>query len=425
MHHGRAMISSELGTEVGGFEAPRHPPTIASKTEIASSPSRILGYRLGSQPGPTVVLLAGVHGNEPAGLAAVRSVFDGLPRDMSGELIGVAGNLQALARNARFLKRDLNRGWNTSHLEYVLSQDPSELEAEEREQRALIDLFEQIASRTPGPVIFVDLHTMSGPGAPFVCMADVIRNRRIAFALPIPVVLGLEEVIEGAMIGYLCDLGHVGIVVEGGQHDDPAAATCLEAAAWLALVAAGSLAPESVPKFESYRKVLETHADGLPPVIEICHRHECTMGDGFQMAPGYSSFQNIRKGECVAQDSSGDICVSQTGLMLLPRYQGAGSDGFFVARSVRKFWLHLSAQLRRMRADRWLVKLPGVERHPERSEVYLVDPNVARIKVVEIFHLFGFRKIRPEDGKLAFSRRRPDTAGAIALPTAPTKLRSI
>ena len=41
---------------------------------------RFLGRHRGSEPGPTVLCLAGVHGNEPAGLVALRRVFDELHR---------------------------------------------------------------------------------------------------------------------------------------------------------------------------------------------------------------------------------------------------------------------------------------------------------------------------------------------------------
>lgn len=377
----------------------------------------MVGRRRGAASGPTVVLLGGVHGNEPAGLRAIEAVLAGLEGlELRGEVLGVTGNRAALAEGRRYLRRDLNRQWIPQALGPLRSRPADALADEDREQRELLEVFEPILDAAEAPVVFLDMHTTSGPGAPFVCMADVLRNREVAFALPLPKVLGLEEVIEGSMLGYLCDLGHIGVAVEGGQHEEPEAALRLEAAAWLTLVAAGALDGAAVPELEAHRARLAEAGQGLPGVIEIRHRHVCLDDDGFVMLSGFRSFQPITKGQRLAFDARGDIHAPQGGLLMLPRYQGKGEDGFFVARPVRRFWLDLSARLRRARADRLLTRLPGVSPHPDRVGAYLVDPRIARVKVTDVFHLLGFRQIRPEGGMLAFSRRRPDDEGPAALP---------
>jgi hypothetical protein len=59
-------------------------------------------------------------------------------------------------------------------------------------------------------------------------------------------------VIDGSMLGYLCDLGHIGVAVEGGQHDDPQTVECHESALLLMLVAAGALAEADVPDLRGH-----------------------------------------------------------------------------------------------------------------------------------------------------------------------------
>ena len=54
-------------------------------------------------------------------------------------------------------------------------------------------------------------------------MSDTLRNRRLARALPVPVILGLEENVDGTLLEYATERGHTVIVVESGRHDDPAA----------------------------------------------------------------------------------------------------------------------------------------------------------------------------------------------------------
>ena len=64
--------------------------------------------------------------------------------------------------------------------------------------------------------------------------------------IPVPVILGLEENLDGTILGLFGRLGQVCIAVEGGQHDDPSTADHLEASVWMALVAGGAVRPEDV-----------------------------------------------------------------------------------------------------------------------------------------------------------------------------------
>ena len=160
--------------------------------------TRVLGRHSTGRPGPTIVVTGGVHGNEPAGCEAMLRVLRRLARD-------------ALPLNRRWIREDIAR---------IVANGP-EAAIEDREQLELLGILAPLLDQAREAIVFFDLHSTSGPAAPFSCMADVLRNRKIARALPIPVVLGLEEVIDGSLLGYLCDLGHIGVAVEGGQHTDP------------------------------------------------------------------------------------------------------------------------------------------------------------------------------------------------------------
>ncbi|MCH9686458.1 MAG: succinylglutamate desuccinylase/aspartoacylase family protein, partial [Deltaproteobacteria bacterium] len=182
---------------------------------------RILGVYEGQRPGRTVVVIGGMHGNEPAGIMAARSVLAQLRSrgiDMAGKLVGVAGNLQAIAIDQRYMERDLNRGWTVDSCRRVNDPDAqAQLRPEDVEQRGLLDVFRPLEAESAEPLAFLDLHSTSGPAAPFSIIPDVARNRDLALSLPIPTVLGLEEILEGVMFGYLVDRGHMGVAVEGGQ----------------------------------------------------------------------------------------------------------------------------------------------------------------------------------------------------------------
>ena len=377
-------------------------------TGRSGASSRILGHVKGVMSGPCVVVTGGIHGNEGAGVLAAKRVVVALERGipLHGELLALTGNVRALREGRRYRERDLNRNWYPADVTRICEGATGD--AEDVEQRELLECLAPWLADAKLPVVFVDLHSTSGPGQPFCCLADVLRNRPIAFALGIPVVLGLEEVIEGSMLGYLCDLGHVGIAVEGGQNDAPETVDNLESAIWIALAAAGALARAHVPDLPAHEERLRKRAGTTPRVLEIRYRHVVRPDDGFLMEPGFSSFQEVERGQVVASDQHGVIRSPETGVMLLPRYQGQGEDGFFIAKGVGMAWLGVSAILRRLRLDRGVPLLPGVHAHETMEDAFLADARIARLFTVEIFHLFGYRHVRARPSSLVFSRRRRD-----------------
>jgi len=369
---------------------------------------RVLGQQIGERPGPTLVVVAGLHGNEPAGARAaerVAAALEHLSLPLRGEWLALAGNVAALHAGRRFLAHDLNRCWTEPEVRAMLARDPAGDAAEHTEQRELVEALGGAAARARGPLVVLDLHTTSAPSPPFLVLSDTLANRAVARLLPGTIILGLEEAIDGTLLDYLGSLGHRGVVVESGQHDETQAVAFHESFLWLAFAAAGLLDPVDVPAYAEHRRKLRAARRSAPRVVEIRYRHPVGPEDGFRMVPGFRSFQRVRRGELLAHDRRGPIPAPQDGLLLMPLYQEQGSDGFFVVRTVRPFWLRLSRVLRRLHLHVLLPLLPGVRRDPDRPDSLRVDPRVARLYTVEIFHLFGYRRRRPEGGILRFTRR--------------------
>lgn len=375
---------------------------------------RELGTVHGGVPGPTLLVLAGIHGNEPAGVAAVQRVLAALrpaAAQMRGDVVALAGNLPALAEGRRFLTRDLNRGWLPQSLATLQAQPPEHDSPEDAQQRELLARFDEVVRTARGPVVFVDLHTSSADGPPFLCLADTIDNRDLGLATGVPIILGIEETIDGASLEWFSSRGICAIAVEGGRHQHPDTAGNHEAVLWLVLGHLGMVG-EPVVQAERHRAHLRRATAGAPPIVEIAHRHVITAADRFVMMPGWVNFQPVRKGDLLAQDKDGEIRASYPCRMLLPLYQALGDDGYFLARPVARMWLGVARWLRRLRFDRVVTWLPGVRRDPDDALTILANPFVARWFVTEIFHLLGFRRLRQRGGMLAFSRRwsRPENA---------------
>ena len=386
------------------------PPDLEA-AEPATRAERAARHRVGrvdgGAGGPLLIVVGGVHGNEPAGVAAVGRVLAELelgPSPILGSLVALAGNLGALEARRRYLDSDLNRLWSAERLERVRS-GARPTSAEERELAELDSEIEALLAEAPGRVWFLDLHTTSGPGLPFTVLDDALPSRRFALALPVPVVLGLEEELAGTLVFHLSARGGTSVAFEGGRHDDPQAVDRCEAAIWVALAAAGLLPRTWRPRAEIARRLLAASRGPMPHLVEVVYRHAIQPEDGFRMRPGYTSFHAVAKGEPLGDDRRGPVLSPGRGLLLMPLYQPQGNDGFFLAQPVRRSWFELSAALRSARADRFLARLPGVRRDPDDPGTFRVDRRIARFLARELFHLLGYRQLPDAAGSARFRRR--------------------
>jgi predicted deacylase len=192
--------------------------------EMVGPVDRVLGRVRGARSGPTLLCVGGMHGNEPAGVYALQSVLEQLSKlsdEMAGEFVALAGNRTALAEGRRYVERDLNRAWTVERLATLRNGGPKGIE--DREQVELLDAIEAVVEEARGPVYMLDLHTTSGPGAPFSTFGDTLPNRDFAEHIPVPMILGLEELVRGTLLGFLGAHGLVAVAFESGQHLEPQA----------------------------------------------------------------------------------------------------------------------------------------------------------------------------------------------------------
>ncbi len=388
---------------------------------------RVLGRIRGPRPGPTLVGLAGLHGNERAGLRALRSVLDGLaPRtdEIAGEFVAMAGNLAALSVGRRFVDRDLNRVWSAERMDLLRRTGSIDGTAEEVEQREILETLQEVVSNARGPVYVLDLHTTSGGGGAFSTFGDTLPNRDFAEHIPVPMILGLEELIEGTLQGFLGVHGVVAVIFESGQHDEEAAVLRAEAATWISVASAGLLPERDLPVVTTARKLLRRETSRLPAALEMRYRHAITAADAFRMRPGFRNFQPVTRGQVVAADVRGEVRMPGSGRILMPLYQEQGEEGFFLIREFHPFWLRLSWAMRRVQADRIALRLPGVRPDPSSPDAVLVDKRVARWYAVQIFHLLGFRMHEDAGTHILLRRRRFDEARLVETGPLPEPLAS-
>jgi succinylglutamate desuccinylase len=250
-----------------------------------------------------------------------------------GDFYALAGNLEALRTEQRFVERDLNRGWTAERMEALRLDGPRG--AEDREMLALQDSLDHARSAARGDLFLLDLHTTSGDSPPFASILGAPQLHRFAFRFQVPVVLGIEENLDGTLIEWAEHHGYRGAVFEGGRHLDAASTDHDEAAVWIALSTLGLLGdlgawPEAQRRLDWAHTSLRAASGELPPMFEISYRHPIRPDTSFHMVPGLRSFQQVELGELLAYEDGREIRAETAGRILMPLYQAQGDDGFFL-----------------------------------------------------------------------------------------------
>lgn len=300
---------------------------------------RVIGEYTQGVKGPVFIAIAGIHGNEQAGISALNRIFQQLQflnLEFKGTFIGLAGNLRAINEGKRYISIDLNRQWYTDKVNYLEQTSKFLLSvSEEKEQKELITLFKRMLRRHGKEnITLLDLHTTSSEGGAFCIANSDSKAQALAQQLHVPVIVGLEKVIVGTTMNYFTSLGLPAFGFEAGQHYDWQSVVRMEAAIWKSLVELGCIDKESIPLFDFFEhtlKSLSLNNDSLNGrVMELCYRHAITPEQKFEMNPGYLNFQPISRGEVLAADINGPIRSPLNGMILMPLYQKQGNDGFFI-----------------------------------------------------------------------------------------------
>ena len=393
----------EFCSEQLGFNASRH----------VRAGDHVVGAFVGRSDGPTLIVIGSLHGNETGGAAALVSLARDLEKitpKLKGRVYFLLGNTRALLSGSRFIDVDLNRSWTRQNLSSEGAAGPFSNTTESIELDELDKMVDSILINAVDEVYVIDLHSTSATGTPFATVGDTLRNRKFAQAFPVPILLGIEEQLEGTMLEHMNNLGAVTLGFEGGQHLSAQTIENHRAITLRALKNAGILDQAEISNLAGGDTSFADEASG-GQIFEILYRHAISPDDDFVMTPGFNNFDAIRRGEIVAQDKHGPVKAPRSGVILMPLYQKLGEDGFFIGQRISAFWLWLSAVLRRLRLQNIVHLLPGVKRDPDDSATLIVNTSVARLFPLQIFHLLGFRRRRWVNKKLIVSRRRHDTSG--------------
>lgn len=302
---------------------------------------RILGQYTGDAGGPLLVLMGGIHGNEPAGVIAIRQFFmlleEAILRHSSctiqGMVLGLAGNRTALQKGVRFLDSDLNRHWPDEEAKGASHSASTGSEAIEREE--IIGVLEAaISSYQPTELLLLDLHTTSGGGSVFAIPGP--GSSEVATQLCAPVILDLLNNVKHTLLSFVCSgfLGYPSraVAFEGGLHTDSGAVSnCLTAILHLFhSFVSGQLPilPDRVPPAYTCLHLPKGR------LFQVVYSFKIDNADEWMMLPGFQHFTPVSEGQLLAIYRGQEILAPVSGYILMPLYQKQGSDGFFLVRQV-------------------------------------------------------------------------------------------
>lgn len=310
--------------------------------------NRIIGERIGSKPGPLMIVFAQIHGNEPAGYKAVEELFKAIDLEyvkntnfeFCGRIVALQGNMKAAQANVRYIKKDLNRSWLPKEIDRIRKTKAIEkLDPEDQEIKENLDLIDAyIKLCQPPRVVVLDLHTTTAHGGIFTIPSQNPEARRIGLTMHAPVLHGFLDGLKGTTLHYFSqenfDIDINAVCFEAGQHQSEDAYKHAVSAIIQCFKSIGGFYAKDIEI--RHDQLLEKRSKGLPLEAKLVYVHRVEAEDNFRMTTTkiYNNFDPIAKGEILAYDKNGPIESPYDGLILMPLYQKQGDDGFFIIQEI-------------------------------------------------------------------------------------------
>ncbi len=280
----------------------------------------------GTRPGPRLVILGGVHGDEKTGIEVIKKLHalfkEGKERLSKGTLVLILGNEEAIRMNKRGTSPDhnLNRMFTELHL-----------------LGPVLDFYESFRAHELAPLlqsadISIDIHSTSVPSRPFLPCAFTPRHENVYRWFDADLVLTDPDYILGGERSttdeYVDSCGGTGICFETGFAGDTGRMTAVLESILCILADHGMISRSSTreppePAYKVYRlikKILLTE-------------------EGFHYAKTFPKpFQEVKQGEIIGYHGKRPEIAQEEGVIAFPKAAEqwhTGHDLFFLARRIR------------------------------------------------------------------------------------------
>jgi len=280
----------------------------------------------GARPGPHVVVIGGIHGDERTGIEVVKTLqplFAGGEKTVEkGKLTLILGNEEAirLVKRATAVEHNLNRLFSEEHL-----------------AGPVLDYYESRRVHELAPIlatadISIDIHSTALPSMPFLANLFGTKREKVYRWFDTDIVLADPNFILGGHRAstdeYVESCGGIGICFETGWEKDTSTRPAVTRSILNILADQGLMKPDSPlrPPKRKYRK------------YQFSKRVPLTKA-GFRYAGDFSgSFQDVKKGEIIGYHGDVPEIAEEDSAIVLQKSRekwAIGDELFFLARRVK------------------------------------------------------------------------------------------
>jgi succinylglutamate desuccinylase len=259
-----------------------------------------------TQPGPTLAVFAGVHGNEMAGVLALEALLPTL--DITkGKLYIAFANPPAIAGGVRMVNKNLNRCFVSGNN----GSEPEDVRA--RELMAVLD----------GCDALLDIHMFyDDNGIPFViCEPDALD---LANKFDVGIIsTNWTDTEPGATDGYMHVQGKIGICIECGPISKAAEYK--------------NFAIKTIYQFLRYYDMTneEVVFSTQPKRIIAAQRSIYKTAESFQLAKGFHNFDKLAASQTIAVDANQTYVARAKECIIFPHYGArVGEEAYIIGKDL-------------------------------------------------------------------------------------------
>jgi succinylglutamate desuccinylase len=261
----------------------------------------------GEEPGPTVTVMGGLHGNETVGIDVVEQLLAMVREKIKcGTVNIIIGNPEACEAGKRFIDKDANRLWGTK-----LMNIP--------EQKRVEDVKPFVASSD----LMLDLHSTIKPvDEPFLVVPSF--DHELIDTIP---TLGIRKIITGEGLKlpdndpiesdlFTVANGGLGVTIEAGWQEDNNLVDKTMGSVLRALEKVGIFEKDSLGKHHQAEEV---------KTFEIWNAYGAIFPKGnfqFALKPDGTEWQNydpIKAGEIIGYENGEEVVAEKDSRLLFPK----------------------------------------------------------------------------------------------------------
>lgn len=296
------------------------------KTMFAEESNGIIEFE-GPTPGPRIIVMGGVHGNEGTGIECLKWLNIYLRNNpiKSGTVVLCHGNPEATRQNKRFIDEDLNRLMREDILDKIRRMPPIERNTEQNRALLLANILQAAH--------VIDLHNTESPTERTFCItSQTTGNQKVAAFFQLDTTLYVAEDAEipslcTGMDDYANANGMVGVCVEAGYTYDPQGFKSIQAGIIRTLQHFGVIPTSHI--FDHSEAIVETQ--------EIYQQVMVKDPATFKFAQNWTGFTKVQAGQVLAYQGETPIQAEEGSFIIFPKNRerwAAGKPSLYLARAV-------------------------------------------------------------------------------------------